>query len=637
MKFDLAARVVALLLVLLFASGVLACGSTEEGAPSLMREDSASWGKSGADGAAGPAGASGPPGADETPASIAVPAATAAPFPAASSQATMEESDTEFEESDEGTVLLAGSGGLFQNAPLSAEAQSPVEAQNRIIVRTVDMGIIVLDVPRTVDEVLATTRSHGGWQVSSDRSRTHKASLAVRVPAERLDEFVDSVRDMARRVEYETSSSQDVTDEYVDNEARLNGLRSTEARLLEFLERAVDVEDALEVQEALAGVQVEIERIEGRLRFLSQTAAYSLVNLSLTTRPGELEVDIGQDAATHPAGLSAGFRATFQAPDGVEEYRYTWDFGDGSEPVEGTRTAPTTNRGERVTATVSHTFFDIEQSPYIVQLEISGIGESGVFQGSDTLIATVTEIPGIDVFAGEYRVVDEGDDVEYSGSFTRPDSLWDFEYRWDFGDGTATVVDVPTEGSTRATAFHAYRDYRPDPYEVILTVTAQSDAGEVKGTGAFLVQVNEVEGFVVAGWDVGGTAKSAVRALTAVGQALLIVVIWLGILSPVWLAALAAFIFLPRLRHRFWPGRPGRAYSSQAESPVEHLVQSVADCHPNMMPQSTQSSVAPGPDVETGSGVVCHQCGRDLPSSSAGGNLPRFCPYCGAATGSTED
>ena len=611
MRSEIAARALAVFIVLMLATALAACGSAEESTFAT---------EGGAFDEAEPAAMS-----EQEGMATSAPAATAAPFPAADS-----------EEAEEAEVLLAGSGGLFQSAPLSEEAQSSAVAQNRIIVRTVDMGIIVPDVPRAADEILATTRSHGGWQVSSDRSRTHRASLAVRVPAELLDEFVDLIREMAERVEYETSSSQDVTDEYVDNEARLNGLRSTEERLLEFLGRAVDVEDALEVQEALASVQVEIERIQGRLRFLSQTSAYSLVNLSLTTRPGELQVEIGQDAATYRAGLSAGFRATFEAPEGVEEYWYTWDFGDGSEPIEGTRTAPTTNQGERVTATVSHTFFDVEQSPYIVQLEISGIGEAGVFQGSDTLIATVTEIPGIEVFAGEYRVVDEGDEVEYSGSFTRPESLWNFEYRWDFGDGTATVVDVPAEGSTRATAIHAYRDYRPDPYEVILTVTARSDAGEVKGSGSFLVQVNEVEGFVVAGWDVGGTARSAVRALTAIGQALLIVVIWLGILSPVWLAVLAAIIFLPRLRRRFWPRQSGPIYSGRGEAPVEHVGQPMSDRQPDVMHQSPQPGVSTEPDVEAGSGIACQQCGREIPGGGPGGSLPRYCPYCGADTRSTE-
>ena len=467
------------------------------------------------------------------------------------------------------------SARFFQSAPLTGETQTSVQPQNRVIVRTVDMGIIVADVPQAADDILSSARGLGGWQVTSDRSRTHRASVSVRVPAETLDEFVDAIRDMAEGVEYETSSSRDVTDEYVDNQARLNGLRATEERLLEFLAQAAEVEDALKVQAELTRIQLEIESIQGRLRFLSQTSAYSLVNLSLTTKPGVLAVEIGQDAATYRAGRSAGFQATFEAPEGVEEFTFTWDFGDGSEPVQGRRTAPTTNAGERITATVTHAFKDVEQSPYIVQLEISGIGDAGVFEGADTLIATVTEIPGIDVFAGEFRVVDEGDEMAYSGSFTRPESLRDFEYRWDFGDGSATVVGLPAEGATRATASHAYRDYRPDPYEVVLTVTAQSDAGEVTGAGSFLVQVNEAEGFIVAGWDAGGAAKSAVRALTAVGQGLLIGLIWLGILSPVWLVILAVVILAPRLRRRFRPQRQGGAHSPPGDAPSDDASESL--------------------------------------------------------------
>ena len=556
------------------------------------------------------------------------PQATAAPAPT-SVPAAMEESEE--------VASDQGSTGFFQSAPLSDEAQASVRPQNRIIVRTVDMGIIVPDVPRAAEEILTTTRNYGGWQVTSDRSRTHRASLAVRVPAERLDEFVDLVRDMSERVEYETSNSQDVTDQYVDNEARLNGLRRTEERLFEFLERAANIEDALNVQRELAAIQLEMEAIEGRLRFLSQTAAFSLVNLSLTTRPGGMEVEIGQDAATYRAGLSAGFRATFEAPEGVEEFRFTWDFGDGTDPVEGTRTAPTTNPGERVTATVSHSYVDIEQSPYIVQVEIGGIGDAGVFEGSDTLIATVNEIPGIEVFAGENRVVDEGDEVEYSGSFTRPESLWDFEFHWDFGDGSATVVGVPAEGSTRALAAHTYRDYRPDSYEVLLTVTAQSEAGEVKGTGSFRVQVNEVEGFIVAGWDVGGTAKSAVRALTAIAQVLVIVLIWLGILSPVWLAVLAVVLLYPRLRRRFGWNRG----DSLAPRTLGQRAQSVDDSDPEGggrpngladVPQGDQDADVPQFAEPGPSAIVCNQCGRAIPGDDPIGNPPQYCPFCGADT-----
>ena len=523
------------------------------------------------------------------------------------------------------------SPGFFQSAPLTDEAHASVQPQNRVIVRTVDMGIIVNDVPDTADEIIDIAEESGGWQVDSERSHRHQAWLSVRVPAETLEDFVAAIRDSAVRVEFETSTSQDVTDEFVDNQSRLKGLRATEERLLEFLAQSARVEDALKVQEELTRVQLEIESIQGRLRFLSQTAAYSLVNLSLTTRPGELPVEIGADAATYRVGLSAGFRATFEPPEGVDDFTFTWDFGDGTEPVRGDRTAPTTTSGERVTSTVSHAFTDVEQSPYIVQLNIRGLGDAGLYEGSDTLIAIVTEIPAIEVFAGDDRVVDEGDEVEYSGSFTRPEALWDFKYRWDFGDGTATVLDVPAEGDTRAMAAHAYRDFRREPYRVTLTVSAQSEAGEVKGSGAFFVTVNEVEGFVVGGWDAGGTAKSAVRALTAVGQILLIVLIWMGILSPVWLAVLTLVIFLPRLRRRFWPDRGG----SPSTAPQQVVAQS---------PYSRGEDEATAPGVagtgsqpategsEDSSGVACQQCGRNIPGIGSGGSLPRYCPFCGAET-----
>ena len=542
------------------------------------------------------------------------------------------------EESEDSVGEAGGDGsstGFFQTSPLAEDAQTGVRPQNRVIVRTVDMGIIVPDVPSTADEVVAMAARAGGWQVSSDRSQKHHATVSVRVPAEVLDNFVLSIRKMADSVEFETSSSRDVTDEYVDNEARLSGLRATEERLLEFLAQSAKVDDALKVQAELTRIQLEIEGIQGRLRFLSQTSAFSLVNLSLTTIPGVMKVEIGPDSATYRAGLSAGFRATFQPPDGVDEFTFTWDFGDGTEPLQGSRTAPTTEAGERVTSTVSHAFSDVEQSPYIVQLNIRGIGDAGLFLGSDTLIAIVTEIPGIEVFAGEDRVVDEGDGEEHSGSFTRPEELWDFKYRWDFGDGSATVLDVPAEGETRAFADHTFRDYRPEAYRVTLTVTAQSEAGEVKGSSSFFVQVNDVEGFIVGGWDVGGTAKSAIRALTAVAQVLLIVLIWLAILSPVWLAVFALVILFPRLRRRFGGGdnptlrflRGGGQVTRDVESPQESGRDEIA-----ATPQADPDSSSPAFEEPGPGAVVCHQCGRAIP----GGNPPKYCPFCGAETDPSE-
>ncbi len=614
---------VAALMALLLSVGLVACGGASDASDSYTvgttQQESA-------------------PAADAASSSRSAAAAPAA------SQAPMQVSE---EEASEDEASERGSTGFYQNAPLTDEALRSIVPQNRVIVRTVDIGIIVPNVPMSREEIALLAEDFMGWEVNSERTQRHEASVSVRVPAELLGQFLQRLRDMAAEVQYENSTSQDVTADFVDNEARLNVLRSTAARLLEFHSRAVNVEETVNLEAELSRVQLEIEGIQGRLRFMAETSAYSLVNVVLTTDPGEMPVEFGSDA-TFRAGVSAKFRATFRPPAGVDKFNFTWDFGDGSQPVDGTRTASTTNEGERVTATVSHTYTNVEESPYIVQLDVRGIGDSGIFLGADTMIATVTRIPGIEVFAGEGRVVDEGDEVEYTGSFTRPESLTDFRYRWDFGDGSATVFEVPEEGETRAVAKHTFPDYRPDPYPVVLTVIAQSEAGEIRGSSTFNVRVNEVEGFVVAGWDVSGTFKAAVRALSVVGKALLTIVIWVGIFSPVWLAVIAALIFGPRImRHFGWsssrvpsvpeppvPWQPGR-FNAVPATPVrtppdlEPPPVSATEPEPEDKPAAVEGEEQPT--------LLCSNCGVVYPATDAGGRPARFCPSCGAETPSPDD
>ena len=465
------------------------------------------------------------------------------------------------------SVPAAPAPAALPSAAQSADAQLPsldevqasVAAQERIIIRTVGMGLIVEDVANSVDRVSSLAQELGGWSVSSDRSAIHHGNVSVRVPAQQLDQAVKRIRALGTRVDWESSSSQDVTDEYVDSNSRLRSLRATEEALLALLNDANDVKAALEVQRELTGLQAEIESLQGRIKFLEQTAAFSLINVNLTLAPKPIDVDAGPDQ-TFSAGQPARFRATFTPPDDIESFSYLWDFGDGSK-AEGTATAPTTVPGQRVTATVTHFFEDDTDSPYIVQVELTGTGTAGLVEGDDTLIATVTRLPTIEVFAGESRYVEEGEEVEFDGSFTRGDGLRDLQYRWDFSDGSPTVTGVPGEGDTRATAVHTFENYRPDPYQVTLTVTAQSEAGEVRGSGSFSVFVAESQGLVVGNWDLLESAKWAIRGLSAVALAIVNIVIWAVIFSPVWLALGAAGYGLFRL-NRYRRARKERNRSS---------------------------------------------------------------------------
>ena len=432
----------------------------------------------------------------------------------------------------------------------SSGEQATLVAQRRIIVRTVEMALEVPDVAESVDAIGDMTEELGGWVVSSDRSRRHRGAVSVRVPAERLDEAIERLRGMASEVNAEVSTSRDVTDEYIDTTGRLKNLKATESALIALLGRTGQVDDLLKVQQELTRVLEQMEQLQGRIKFLEQTSAYSLINVVLELEAVEMPIDAGPEK-TFSVGQVARFRASFRPPEGIEEFQYKWDFGDGSDPVFGTRTAPALEAGTRFTATVNHVYSDDRDSPFIAEIEITGTGDAGVAKGTKTVLVTVTEIPTIEVFAGDHRSVEEGEPVELSGSFTRPEGLRDLTYEWDFGDGTAPATSSLAAGVTNALATHEYADHRPFPYTATLTIRAQSEAGQVEASSAIQVFVRESEGWVIAGWSVGDQGKTAVRSLSAVVLGLGTVLIWVAIFSPVWIAIVViAVVVIRSVRRR---------------------------------------------------------------------------------------
>ena len=440
-----------------------------------------------------------------------------------------------------------------QAAVAGESSERPVAslvAQQRIIVRTVDMGIVVDDVTAAIEAATNIARDMGGWLVSSEHSLKHQGSVSVRVPAGSLDDAIDSLRRLALEVDHEVTNSVDVTDEYVDLQSRMRNLEATENALLALFDKAQQVEDALDVQRELVWVQEEMEVIQGRIAYLEQTSAFSLLNVYLRLAPFDMRVDGGADQ-TASVGEIARFRATFTPPEGIEDFTFTWDFGDGTGVVTGHRVAPTVDGDSKVTATVTHVYESERDSPFIATVELTGTGDAGVAEGSDTLIVSVTRVPNIEVFAGESFSVTEGEQFEVSGSFTRPAGLTDVAYSWDFGDGSEPVTGELSEGQTTASATHVYDNHRPRPYDVTLTVSASSEAGDIEAASQTSVYVEQVLGWTVGGWSPGEDGKEAVRALSSLMQSLSTLLIWLVIFSPIWLIAAAVVWYLVRRARRY--------------------------------------------------------------------------------------
>ena len=205
-------------------------------------------------------------------------------------------------------MIDPGDGGAEQQF-------AELATQRRIIIYTVDMTLEVVDVAASLDTVGALAQQMGGWVVSTSRAEKHRGFIAVRVPADRLDEVVGRLRGIAAEVVSEVSSSRDVTDEYVDLTSRLGNLQAAEAALLRLFDRAQTVEEALDVRRTLTDVQGEIEVLKGRIAFLEQTSAFSLVNVTLVLEPQDMEVDAGGEQVAG-VGHPVTFRAFFKPPEG---------------------------------------------------------------------------------------------------------------------------------------------------------------------------------------------------------------------------------------------------------------------------------------------------------------------------------
>ena len=112
-----------------------------------------------------------------------------------------------------------------------------------------------------------------------------RGSITIRVPADRYQSSLTQLRELAVRVERENSTTQDVTEEFTDLQARKTNLEFTEdalQTLLEERQRVGSTSDILEVYRELTTIRGQIEQIEGRLRYLANQSALSTINIELT-------------------------------------------------------------------------------------------------------------------------------------------------------------------------------------------------------------------------------------------------------------------------------------------------------------------------------------------------------------------
>jgi hypothetical protein len=159
--------------------------------------------------------------------------------------------------------------------------------------RIIQTASLRLSVPRgrfdeAIDEARSTAGRFGGFVVSSSAvqgsgQRVVQGTLVIRIPARSYGDAIESLQGLGR-VEARTESGQDVSQEYVDLQARVRQLEAVESQLLELLDRANSVGAALAVQNQLNRVQLDLEQARGRLQYLDDQVAFATISLAVHER-----------------------------------------------------------------------------------------------------------------------------------------------------------------------------------------------------------------------------------------------------------------------------------------------------------------------------------------------------------------
>jgi hypothetical protein len=164
----------------------------------------------------------------------------------------------------------------------SSEDEGP--SPDRKLVRTASLGLIVKAPAQTADQITQLAQRAGGFLVTSNvngGADATSASLTIRVPADKFDEVRTQIQKLGLRLEGESLEAQDVTKQYVDQEARLRNLRAEEQQYLGILRKAANVKDTLEVSGKLNEARGAIEERQAELDVLSKQVETVVINITL--------------------------------------------------------------------------------------------------------------------------------------------------------------------------------------------------------------------------------------------------------------------------------------------------------------------------------------------------------------------
>ncbi|PIR45007.1 MAG: hypothetical protein COV10_01750 [Candidatus Vogelbacteria bacterium CG10_big_fil_rev_8_21_14_0_10_51_16] len=166
--------------------------------------------------------------------------------------------------------------------------------QERRVVKTGSLSILVAKITDTLDSVRTSTLSYGGFientSVYESIAGARQAVATVRLPSDNFEVALEEFKALAVKIDREDVQASDVSEQYVDLEVRLENARREEDQYRDILEDATDIEEILMVTQYLSQARMRVEQLEGQLNYLSRQVSMSTISLTLREEvaPGQV-------------------------------------------------------------------------------------------------------------------------------------------------------------------------------------------------------------------------------------------------------------------------------------------------------------------------------------------------------------
>jgi hypothetical protein len=210
-----------------------------------------------------------------------------------------------------------GSGGSGGNGNQGGGDPGVIDQAGLLIVKNGALAIQVEGLDAALDAATREIAALGGYASASQRSGDGdhaQATVTYRIPVARWDEALGDLRGLGEKIIDERYSTEEVTAQVVDLEARITNLRSTEAAIQAIMDRAASIDEVLTVQSELTAVRGQIEQLTAQKTNLEGLSAFSTLTVTFALRQDPILAEPqGFDAANEVEQASASLVSVLQA------------------------------------------------------------------------------------------------------------------------------------------------------------------------------------------------------------------------------------------------------------------------------------------------------------------------------------